>query len=231
MTRTNIATKMTAIGKELGTGKSPVKSTAEQTRRLILDAAREEFADKGFSGTRIDVIAERAGVNKQALYYHFGSKEQLYQSVLEAGYSAIYERISEQLNGVELEVLSPEEAIRTLIQIYFDTMIEFQTMLEIIADENKHKGVHLKELDSIRATAQPFFVSLKRVVARGVDDGSFQKNLDSTHVWMAIISLCQFWWTHRYTLSHILAKDITSLRLIRERRKQVVEFVLSALRA
>lgn len=59
------------------------------SRGLILAAAREEFGRHGFAGGRVDRIARRAGVNKQLIFYYFGSKQGLYRSVLEAASSAI----------------------------------------------------------------------------------------------------------------------------------------------
>ena len=52
------------------------------TKEKILVAAKAEFADKGIAGARVDTIAAQAGVNKQMIYYYFGSKEDLYYEVL-----------------------------------------------------------------------------------------------------------------------------------------------------
>ena len=49
----------------------------------ILDAARSEFAQRGFPGARLQDIAERAGLTHPTLLYHFGSKERLYAAVIE----------------------------------------------------------------------------------------------------------------------------------------------------
>jgi TetR/AcrR family transcriptional regulator len=54
--------------------------TENQSR--ILEVATREFAEKGLAGARVAEIAEQAGVNKQLLYYYFGSKEGLYSAVL-----------------------------------------------------------------------------------------------------------------------------------------------------
>ncbi|MBE1531106.1 TetR family transcriptional regulator [Actinomadura algeriensis] len=54
---------------------------AERTRRLLLDAALDEFSAKGFAGARVQDIADRAGVNKQLISYHFGGKEGLYREL------------------------------------------------------------------------------------------------------------------------------------------------------
>jgi TetR/AcrR family transcriptional regulator len=49
-----------------------------------LDAALEEFSAKGFAGTRVRDVAVRAGVSKDLIAYHFGSKEGLYLAVQQA---------------------------------------------------------------------------------------------------------------------------------------------------
>ncbi len=50
----------------------------DPTKVRLIDAAGEEFADKGFSAARVRDICVRAGANGAAVNYHFGDKEQLY---------------------------------------------------------------------------------------------------------------------------------------------------------
>jgi len=57
---------------------------AERSRAALLDAALEEFAAKGFSGARVRDIAQRAGVSKDLVAYHFGGKDGLYLAVQQA---------------------------------------------------------------------------------------------------------------------------------------------------
>ncbi|GAA2020012.1 TetR family transcriptional regulator [Catenulispora yoronensis] len=56
----------------------------EKTKRLLLDAAVEEFAEHGFQGARVDRVAKSAGVNKERIYQYFGNKEQLFATVLDS---------------------------------------------------------------------------------------------------------------------------------------------------
>src|SRR4051812_21343424 len=57
----------------------------DTTKARLLDAAGEEFAEKGFEGATIRSIIERARANIAAVNYHFGDKERLYiQAVIEA---------------------------------------------------------------------------------------------------------------------------------------------------
>jgi AcrR family transcriptional regulator len=50
---------------------------ATSTRERILDVALDLFTEKGFDGTSLREIAERLGVTKAALYYHFASKDEI----------------------------------------------------------------------------------------------------------------------------------------------------------
>ncbi len=53
------------------------------TKDLILRAAEAEFAAHGLGGARVETIASRAGVNNALPFYHFGSKAELYEAVIE----------------------------------------------------------------------------------------------------------------------------------------------------
>jgi AcrR family transcriptional regulator len=55
----------------------------EATRRRLLDAAVEEFAEHGFAGGRVDRIARSADISKERIYQYFGDKDGLFRAVLE----------------------------------------------------------------------------------------------------------------------------------------------------
>jgi TetR/AcrR family transcriptional regulator len=58
------------------------KRNAKKTKERILIVAKQEFAKKGFSGTRMENIAKQADVNKALLHYYYKSKEKLYLTLL-----------------------------------------------------------------------------------------------------------------------------------------------------
>jgi AcrR family transcriptional regulator len=53
----------------------------QHTRDLLLDAAEEVFATRGFEGASLEEIADKAGYTRGAIYKHFGSKEELFLAV------------------------------------------------------------------------------------------------------------------------------------------------------
>lgn len=66
---------------------------ADETKARILDAALDEFSAHGVAGARVDRIAAAAGCNKNLLYVYFGSKENLFMTVLEQHLVRVYEDI------------------------------------------------------------------------------------------------------------------------------------------
>lgn len=58
---------------------------SEATRRKILDAAIDVFADAGYAAAAWGTIIERTGMTKGALYHHFDSKESLASAIIEEG--------------------------------------------------------------------------------------------------------------------------------------------------
>jgi len=62
--------------------RGPYKKS-DVSRERILDAATELFAARGYAGAGVDRLAERSGIAKTAIYYHFGNKEGLLAAVLE----------------------------------------------------------------------------------------------------------------------------------------------------
>src|SRR5579875_2006267 len=53
-------------------------SRSAETRRVLLEAAREEFAAHGYDGASVAAVVERAGSSVGSLYHHFGGKAELF---------------------------------------------------------------------------------------------------------------------------------------------------------
>ena len=59
------------------------KEEAELTRKNLLDAALKVFSRQGYEATRLEDVAEAAGVTRGAIYHHFGGKAELFQTLVE----------------------------------------------------------------------------------------------------------------------------------------------------
>jgi AcrR family transcriptional regulator len=71
----------------------------EHTRSLLLDAAEEVFAEKGFTPASLDDIAHAAGYTKGAIYKHFATKEDLFLAVSDRYWQRYFDTFSEVLSA------------------------------------------------------------------------------------------------------------------------------------
>src|SRR2546423_10811653 len=61
-----------------------MKRDIQETKKRLLEAATNEFAQRGIAGARVDRIAELAGCSKALIYDYFGNKDQLFDAVYDA---------------------------------------------------------------------------------------------------------------------------------------------------
>ena len=73
--------------------------TPDQTRARILKAADGLFGTLGFDATTTRDIAERSGVNKALIHYHYGSKDELLSELLDGYYARLGEALTPALTG------------------------------------------------------------------------------------------------------------------------------------
>ena len=124
----------TETGPETGPETGRRRLDRERTRQDILAAAREEFAEHGLSGARVDAIAARTNTAKRMIYYYFGSKEGLYLAVLEEAYADI-RRFEVEL---DLDRYPPLEAIGRLVDFTFDYDEAHPDFIRLVSTENMH---------------------------------------------------------------------------------------------
>ncbi|MDP6709453.1 MAG: TetR family transcriptional regulator [Alphaproteobacteria bacterium] len=89
------------------------------TRQRILDAAAKAFRRKGFVATRLTEIAEIAGLRAGSIYYHFASKEQILEEVLDIG----IRRISESVQAA-VEALPAGTSYRRRVEVAMATHLD-----------------------------------------------------------------------------------------------------------
>jgi AcrR family transcriptional regulator len=71
----------------------------EHTRSLLLDAAEEVFAEKGFTPATLDDIAHAAGYTKGAIYKHFATKEDLFLAVSDRYWRRYFDNFAEVMSS------------------------------------------------------------------------------------------------------------------------------------
>jgi TetR/AcrR family transcriptional regulator len=204
----------------------PQRRDPAATRRKLLVAARREFAARGLAGARVDEIAARAGVNKQLVYHYFGDKDALYLAVLEW----VYAEIRAQERELNLEGLSPERAIRKLIESSFDHLAAHPDFIVLLNDENRGGAPHVRGSRKLEAMHSPLVSMVSKILRQGVKAGVFRRGINPIHLYISIAGLSYFYFSNTPTLSAIFGKDLGSPAARRARRKHVADLVMQALR-
>lgn len=216
---------MNSLGRALLAEKK-IKRDSKKTAQRILQAAMDEFAQKGLGGARVDTIAERSQSNKRMLYHYFGSKDQLFLAVLESAYT----EIRTQENELHLEDLQPEEAVRKLVRFTFNYFVEHPEFIQLLNSENLYEAAHIKGSTKILEMHWPLQTKIEAVLRRGVDSGLFRSDVDPTQFYITVASLGYFYLSNSFTLETIFGRPLKQKEALAERLKHCEDVVLGYLR-
>ena len=207
------------------TSSSDADSSAAKT--AILAAARAEFSAKGMTGARVNEIAARAGVNKQLIYYYFGSKEDLYRTALEV----VYTEIRTQERSLNLGDMKPEEAMATLIGFSFDYLAQHPDFIGLLNHENAQGAQHVRDSSAIRDTNSPLIELIAKTLARGIRAKVFRRGIDPVELYISVAGMSYFFFSNRLTLASIFGRDLESRQSVSAYRAHVVAFAMAGLRS
>lgn len=200
---------------------------ADRSQAIILAAARDEFAEYGLGGARVDRIAERAGLNKRLIYYYFEDKEKLFQAVLEQTYRDIR---TEEMK-LRLQELEPATAVRRLIEFTWQYYFDHPEFITLLNSANLHRARHLSESKRARELNSPVIETLGAVLERGRKEGVFRGGVDAVQLYVSIAGLAYFYLSNSHTLSAIFGRDLLSPKARAERLSHMTEVILGYLLA
>lgn len=103
-----------------GVSKPPRTARGQRTLRKILDAAREEFGERGFSDSSIVGITQRAGVALGTFYTYFDSKEALFQALVRDMSAQVRDNVGPALNGASDALDGERRALEAFLRFARD---------------------------------------------------------------------------------------------------------------
>ncbi|HEY0634292.1 MAG TPA: TetR/AcrR family transcriptional regulator [Gammaproteobacteria bacterium] len=133
----------------------------QSTEQIILRAAAEQFAAKGFDGARVDEIAAAAGVNKATLYYQIGDKAALYGRVL----SDMLSRTADRISAAVAAAPDPEQKVRAYCREFAASAQELHHLAPIMMREVAGGGTQVPD------TALAQFARIVKALDEGVNMG------------------------------------------------------------
>lgn len=207
--------------------KAELQRDAERTRAELLAVATEVFAESGYSGARVDEIAERTRTTKRMIYYYFGGKEQLYLAVLEDAYRGIRE--AEQ--KLTVDHANPVEAIRRLAEVTFDHHIAHDAFIRLVSIENIHRGEFIRQLRELPELSRPATSLLDDILRDGRAAGVFRTDVTALDVHLVISSYCVFQVANRYTFGYLFDVDLADISQRAHLRRMIGDVIVGWLTA
>ncbi|MBN2879576.1 MAG: TetR/AcrR family transcriptional regulator [Clostridia bacterium] len=125
----------------------------DSTKVKIMEAAKELFAEKGYTSVRTKEIADCAGVNETTLFRNFKSKKHLYDEILVSNISSIDSQnlfhsemsgdVQQDLINVSSQMFMLYKSSRQIIKMVMKGMIQEENPAEKFADE--FRGSHIRK--------------------------------------------------------------------------------------
>lgn len=146
----------------------------DDRKRAIGAAVRCLIAESGFEGLRMRDIAERVGINIATLHYHVPSKEALIK-LLTTSLADEFIAIHQKYNR---DSLTPLQELQLEFQI-FEEVRTSNPQLHIVMGELKRRARHDEKVAIHVGPMHKYWVErLAKILARGIEDGTFRSNLD-----------------------------------------------------
>ena len=154
------------------------KADAEQTRQLLIAAAREMFHRCGVSRTSLEKIAAQAGVTRGAVYWHFANKAELFFAVREENQQMLENAVA-LLNDPMID--DPLDAIERSLQEFFAILasnVLVQQTFEIMSLRCEYVDEFATVLAEINKPCFDLLAKLNVLYTRAAEKGLLRSGLD-----------------------------------------------------
>jgi TetR/AcrR family transcriptional regulator len=158
----------------------------------LLDAALDLFVEKGFSATRVEEVAARAGVSKGTLFLYFQSKEDLFKAVVRENIANKFPTWQEEFTSFEG---SSSDMLRYAMTSWWERI--GKTRASGITKLVMSEAQNFPEIASFyqEEVIQPGNAMIRRILERGIQSGEFrQMDLgQAVHIIVAPMIFLMMW--------------------------------------
>ncbi|MBN1272310.1 MAG: TetR/AcrR family transcriptional regulator [Candidatus Aminicenantes bacterium] len=196
-----------------------MKQKDTNSKQRILEAALKEFSSHGYSGARMETIAQKANINKAMIFYYYSSKNNLYQEVLRTALVKIFIPVSK----VIAEAVDPESFIEKTAGFYVSFFTENQDFIHMVAFDLVQNPENLSRV--LSAFFKNNFAKgpglIKKKIVSWYEEG-FISESDPVHFMLNIVSLSLLSFLGRPIIGSIFQMNLDEKKFIRQRRKSVI---------
>ncbi len=158
----------------------------EETRRAILRAAEEVFAERGYSGARMEDVAERVGIRRASVVHHFVDKQTLYVALLDDLFGGLLEGYRDALTGPD----PLTERLLRCIDVWVERVESRPGLLRISLWEMARASP--AEAAPMASRVQPLVSTLAGAIRTGQEQGLCHDDVDPVGLVMSVAGTTAF---------------------------------------
>jgi AcrR family transcriptional regulator len=143
---------------------APVRLPAARRRRQLLDVALHAFASGGFHATSMDDVAVAAGVTKPVLYQHFGSKRDLYLSLLRD----VGGRLQDAIAAATAGAAGPRQQVEAGFAAYFRFVADHPNAFRVLFGSGSRRDQEFA--DTVRAVEASIADAIAALIEADIAD-------------------------------------------------------------
>ena len=186
---------------------------SEVSRKKILSVAEKIFAEKGFDGSRVDEIANQAGVNKALIYYYFKSKslilEEIFNNLLQEATELLKRYLSDDLEFFQ------DKTMEQAFDLYIDYLSGKKDILKILLTESLKSGEDSPPLFNLVETAisQEADSLIKSMRQKGINIAEQKDQIMVTEFFTGIMPIINYVvfkdkWCKHFQLNKDMLRDM-----------------------
>ena len=183
-----------------------------RTKRKIFETSMNLFATKGYDATSIEEITSIVGVAKGTLYYHFSSKEEIFNFLIEEGMKLLQNSMTIKVEKCH----TLRDKLRAILLIQIKVMVKYQDFMTIVLSEVLGK-------DSRNLTCRKYVFEyidmLENIISESINNGEADlKNLGNP----ATLATGLFGTTYSILLHKIKSKEELDIKTLYKEYEKII---------
>jgi TetR/AcrR family transcriptional regulator len=198
---------------------------AERSRELILDAAEQLFAERGYEETSLADVGRVAGVSRATPGYFFGSKAELHRAVLERCFADVRRAVREGKARALASGQTPEVVLAGAVADYADFVAARPNFVRLIEREALSDRTVLEGMPLRLAVWQEALAAFRQELGLDISDSA-----EAAHLLLSLVALTWFPIVHGRTFLKAVGLDPAAPDFAEQRKRHIATLLLGALR-